>query len=529
MSEYDTELDLDQELSEIPPEYQETFRQALESELAELEQNRTDHDVLLYLRQRRDDFQRGGFIRPDGRPGMVALSPEALYERALPELARSSLEQTDDTAERRRTLLKMGFFGGLALLFLVFILRSRSERESAQESEIKSTAIAQSDSGTPAPSPPLPEITVVDDSLQTIGSLGGALTIGRPSAIELHYDRTEETIALPIDPSRPTPRGELRFNEVTMQSNNPVAVWLFGTVLNYAIGVPDSMVRNLSPGDRIILSADTGASLRFVLAERWQGTNYEASRLLSQNRIGLTLFALPANDAGDVSFAFAHYDITSEEDRTQTTHGVGERFSVESVGTLEVETIQFSHTSRGAFRIVIDGSVSDLPEAQTIMLSMSSTNEQTTAIELEPDEEGAWMTVFTMPDNIAGLPLFAEFRSLPGGNLAIVGLGEAPRLTEALQIEITRARWDAKRGEIVVAVSIHNPGEGAVFFGPKHVHPPSEGGDAYEGNGQVTPRLPVLVGPGETMGIIVSFPPKSASVQLQIGHDLWAISGFPQG
>ena len=31
--------------------------------------------------------------------------------------------------------------------------------------------------GTVTPTPPLPEITGVDDSLQTIGSLGGALTI----------------------------------------------------------------------------------------------------------------------------------------------------------------------------------------------------------------------------------------------------------------------------------------------------------------------------------------------------------------
>ena len=91
MIDFDLELNIDQELSEIPPEYQDAFRQALERELTESEQNRTDTDILHYLRGRRDDFKRGGFIRPDGRPGMVTLNPETMYEQALPELAQSCL------------------------------------------------------------------------------------------------------------------------------------------------------------------------------------------------------------------------------------------------------------------------------------------------------------------------------------------------------------------------------------------------------------------------------------------------------
>ena len=76
----------------------------------------------------------------------------------------------------------------------------------------------------------------------------------------------------------------MRYNETTMLSDNPVAVWLFGTVLNYALGIPDSLVRNLEPGDRITLSTDTGAALHFVVAETGAGANYDAGRLLSQNR-----------------------------------------------------------------------------------------------------------------------------------------------------------------------------------------------------------------------------------------------------
>ncbi|HFQ94098.1 MAG TPA: hypothetical protein ENK32_08820, partial [Anaerolineae bacterium] len=397
MLDYDLELNIEQELSEIPPEYQDAFRQAIERELADPEQNRTDTDILAYLRQRRDDFKRGGFIRPDGRPGLVTLSPEAMYEQALPQLAQNSLGEPDNTAERRRTLIKIGIFAGAALLFLFFVFRGRAQREGEQEvAEEGTPAAAVFEDGTPVPAPPLPEITGVDDSLQTIGSLGGALTIVRPSAIELTYGRTEETIALAIDPSKSTPKGELRYNETTMLSDNPVAVWLFGTVLNYAIGIPDSMARNLEPGDRVTLNTDTGASLHFVVAETGRGANYEAGRLLSQNRLGLTLFALPAAAEDDVSFAVANYDVASEEEQAQTVYETGERAPLGGA-ELQVLATQFSHTEDGSVRIVVDGAITGLAAEQAVMLSLASANEQTTAVPLTPDESGAWRALFILP------------------------------------------------------------------------------------------------------------------------------------
>jgi hypothetical protein len=322
----DNPLDIEKELTEIPAEYQEIFRQALEQELAESEQNRTDQEILRYLRRRRDDFKRGGFIRPDGRPGLLTLSPEALYEQALPELAQNSLGEADDAEERRRTLVKVGILAGLALLLFVLALRGRAQRETARAAGDNETPAVVELAPTAAPA--LPEITGAEETLQTIGGLGGALTLGRPSALELHYRRTEETIALAIDPSRPTPRGELRYDRDTMLSDSPVAVWLFGTVLNYAIGLPDGLVRNLVPGDRIILSTDTGASLPFVVTEQRTGANYEAGRLLSQNRIGLTLFSLPAPAADDVAYALAGYDAAAgaEAGAGQAAHSAGDTF-----------------------------------------------------------------------------------------------------------------------------------------------------------------------------------------------------------
>ena len=539
MIDFDLELNIDQELSEIPPEYQDAFRQALERELTDSEQNRTDTDILHYLRGRRDDFKRGGFIRPDGRPGMVTLNPETMYEQALPELAQSSLGEPDNTVERRRTLIKIGVFVGVALVFLFFVFRGRAQREDEQVSPAAGTPVAEiagegtPTAGTAAPTPPLPEITGVDDSLQTIGSLGGALTIGRPSAIEIYYGRTEETIALAIDPSKPTPKGEMRYNETTMLSDNPVAVWLFGTVLNYAIGIPDSMVRNLKPGDRITLSTDTGASLNFIVAETRQGANFEAGRVLSQNRLGLTLFSLPASAEADVSFALANYDIASEEEQGQPVYGLDEQIALPGVGTLTITAVAVSHDTNGDIRIVVGGSAGDLSDSQTVMLSLAAHNEQTTAVALTIEESGSWQTSFILPDTIAGHPLLAEVRTLPDSNLTMVQLGDAPRLGEQLDIGITDAWWEEEMMQLVFTASITNTGEGDVYLGsdsiqlPERIESTTEGGDAYEFSGQVTPSLPRLIHPGETVGIRVTFLPQAPSVRVQIGSDLWEITDIP--
>lgn len=534
MLDFDLELNIDQELSEIPPEFQDAFRQAMARELADTEQNRTDTDILHYLRQRRDDFKRGGFIRPDGRPGMVTLNPETMYEQALPQLAQNSLGEPDNAAERRRTLVKIAVFVGVALLFVFFVFRGRAPRDEVQTITAAETPLAEvaAANGTPTPILPLPEITGVEDSLQTIGSLGGALTIGRPSAIEITYSRTEETIALPIDPSKPTPKGEMRYNAATMLSDNPVAVWLFGAVLNYAIGIPDSLVRNLEPGDRITLSTDTGASLRFIVAETRQGANYEAGRLLSQNRLGLTLFALPAGAEDDVSFAFANYDIASEEGQEQRTYELEEQIPLPGGGSLRVTAVQFNHDANGGIRIVVEGETDSIPASQSLMLTLAAKNEQTTAVPLTPDGSGNWQASFTLPDEIAGLPLLAEVRALPAGSLAVVGLGETPHLWEQLEINISRAWWDEAQRQVVLTAVITHTGVGDVYPGPAFIQISNEGGDAYETIGQVTSslpgqRLPTLIHPGETMDLTVTFLPQAPSVRVQIGADLWELSGIP--
>ena len=340
--------DLQQELSQIPAEYQDIFRQAVGEELDELGPEQDDTDVLHYLRQRREEMRRGGYVRPDGQPGIVAVDPETLYERGL------LLDRPENASgKRRRTLLKVAGLCLLGVLALFFVFRGRAGRAGSPELYI--TPPPAADAATETPS--LPAVTGSDDVLQTIGGLGGALTIGRPSALELHYAATEETIALPIDPSRTTTRGELRYDERTMLSAQPVAVWIFGTVVNYGIGVPEGLVRNLQPGDRVILNTDTGATLPFQVTEKLEAATHEATALLSQNRPGMTLFSLPAPADDAVAIALAAYDVAAEARVQQPVYELGEAIAMAGWGEVRIDSARYEQLANNALRVLVSGAL----------------------------------------------------------------------------------------------------------------------------------------------------------------------------
>jgi hypothetical protein len=551
MFDYD-DLDVQQELTRIPPEYQDVFRRALERELAdraagmagELPPEQMDTDALHYLRQRRDDFRRGAYIRPDGRPDIVTADPESLYAQGLFGPGHSA-EEEEAARERRLLRIKVAAFLLLTALFLFFALRGRAATPVGEGGEETAAASAM---GEPTPTPALPEVGGPADSLQTIGGLGAALTIGRPSALELRYGATEETIALPIDPSQATPRGELRYNPAVMASDRPVAVWLFGTVVNYGIGLPDSLVRNLRPGDRILLNTDTGASLSFVVSSARRGSSHETAAVLSQNRPGMTLFALPAVADDDVALAFAGYDVAAEAGPALRPYAPGETFSLAGWGELAVTGLQSSHTVEGMIRIVINGTT-NLPTSprrttrDSLLVSLTVRGDQTPAIPVEP-AGGAWQATFTLPTTATGLPLYAELRTVPAGELAVVSLGAVPDLYRSLQMSVGTADWDSQSGDAMLPVDIHNAGEGAVYLHRHFIQ--VKGGDALADFGQVRPSLPLLLAAGETLGLRVLFPlaPAAAEtgqvedagyrpvpgqvVQLQIGAGLWEVGVPPE-
>lgn len=528
------EASLQEELAKIPPEYQDVFRATIEDELRQAAIS-DDQEVLRFLRGRLTDFQRGAFIRPDGRTGMMTLGPDGKYAQALDAMAKGYEETGEDAEkERRATLLKIGGIVVVAILSLFFAF---SGRRSGDEEEAAAPAVGEGTSAaaianpkvTALPTPtlaPLPETAGNVETLRSVGGSGGGLTLGRPASLELHYSATEQVLALAIDPSQTTPRGELTYQEAIMLSENPLAVWLFGTVLNYAIGIPDSMVRSLQPGDHIILNTDTGASLHFVVAEVDERPNYATSELFSQDRIGMTLFALPAISEDQVAVAIANYDISQENVAAVPTWEIGDAFPL---GPVEMRIIDaaFNHTIEGRLNVAITGETTGDIAGNTMLLSLSSSVDQTESVDLQlTGEMTSWGSVFTVSEDVEGTTLFAEARVFPSGDVEMVRLGEVPRLAESLQITITESVWHQEQGKAAVRLSIFNPGDGAVRLGPNYFQISMEGGDLPY---VVVPNLPILIPGGETVVLDVSFIPAvlDQNVSMRIGSNLWEVSGFP--
>jgi hypothetical protein len=288
-----------------------------------------------------------------------------------------------------------------------------------------------------------------------------------------------------------------------------------------------------------------------VVAGTRQGTSHEAASNLSRNQTSVTLFWLPAVADDDVALALAAYNVSGEEREAQASVGIGQDTALAGWGEVRVKAVQHAHMEDGALRIVINGGYTPsdkLQENDSLVLSLTASGEQTPAVPIHADADGNWQAVFALSKAVEGLPLFAELRALPGGAPTVINLGDVPRLQEQLELVVSRAYWDVENNEAVLQVNVHNPGEGAVMLDTEDIRIQHEGGDAYDPSGQavsglpgqIVPNLPTLIGPGETLGMYVAFslpeqqpaagpPAWPGTLKLQIGADLWEVSGLPTG
>ncbi|MEI2609555.1 MAG: hypothetical protein V9G20_13080 [Candidatus Promineifilaceae bacterium] len=516
-------------LARIPMEYQEMFRQTIRQEMTDNKSDHTDKDMLAYLRTRREVFQQGQYIDPNGKLGQLPLTRQELHAQGItrPQTGQSATEQA---REKRTLMLKLG---GLALIAVVFfLLISRGRAGQAETLTLTPEPTALADEVTPTPE--ILAVTGADDSLQTIGGLGGALTIGRPASLELYYRSSEEVVALPIDPAQTTPKGELRFNETVMLSDNPVAVWLAGTVVNYAIGIPDSLARNLQPGDRISLHTNTGATLPFIVSTTATHAHHEANTLLSQNRLGLTLFSLPAPTEDQVTVVWADYSAQLATATSTSRVGVGETFTLADM-TMQVEGWRYDQVAEGSFQITVSTTTTlttPLSNQAQWLLSLSGPADQTLAMTHSFTQTGRLheTTVFTVGEAFLGQPLTLELRILPGGGYQAVTLGELPQPQSLLQVgAVLTATWDVAQAVGVVQVTVTNTGLGSVILSPDffQMREQSNGGEYRQIPVQVEPRLPLTLSPAETVQVRLTFVPMQSVVVLFMGLGEWEITGNP--
>lgn len=515
--------DKEAQLREIPIAYQDTVNLFVDRQIADGDCP-TDSAMLTLLRTLQRDFENGYYITPDGEMALLEIdNPDALYANGGVDLLTSGEDGESNAAASRQTILKGVGLGVILLVMLGLLLSSRNRR--LELAEVDATgepapATAQAANSAIPTAAPLQAIENQEEALQTIGGLGGALTLGRPASLEIHYQETEDVVAFPIDPALVAPQGELPFDPERMASENPVAVWVLGTVLNYNIGIPDLFARNIQPGDALLINTDTGSSLRFVVTETFEGNTYDPTRHLNQDRIGATLFSLPAPADNRVRFISASYDIATEDSAVTPPLSQNDPILFANGQQVEIARITYGHTSSGEVQFEIEGTAA--PETH-FLLALSSLAAQTeTTTPVRAGER--WSASFLVPDRFMGGPLLAELRAVPSNELLFVELGHFPLLTEQLQVHAQTAYWFPETQTGVVHLTVTNDGGQPVRVGETYIN--LTGGEQTQKREiPLMTNLPLLLAGNETQEITLSFVYRTSGepLVLQAGSSLYEL------
>ncbi len=510
-------------LREIPIEYQNTVNAFVDQQIADSDCT-TDNDILDCLKRLRDDFDKGYYITPGGEMAFLDIAhPDQIYANGGVDALTSDTDAESVAAERRQNLLKAAGLIAVVVAFIIFLLLGRNGRvrqvnlEESGETAVSPTSESIADTPTVSP---LQDVENQGETLQTIGSLGGQLTLGRPASLEVHYQETDEVIAFPIDPALIPPKGDLPFDNERMASENPVAVWVHGTVLNYNIGIPDLYARNIKPQDEIILNTDTGNSLKFVAYATYDGNNYDPARQLSQDRIGATLFSLPAPADNQVRFVSANYDMTTEDTAVFAPLSLDDDIVFSDGNQIEITAVSYEHTLSGEVQFTLQGH----SDANTLFLiALSSGHSQTESI--TPIYTGSsWTAAFSVPDSFTGGEISTEIRAIPSNELLFVDLGHFKRLDEQLQVFTKTAYWDSETQTAVIHLSVTNDGEQRVRLGPTYFK--LTGGDQSQRHDiPVISNLPKVLDGRENIHVTLSFSHRTFGDQLvlQAGANLYEL------
>lgn len=507
-----TFVELQAELKTIPEEYQSLVRETIEDEIQEGGHDATDADRLAYLRQRLQDIQNGAYIDPIGKTKLItAAHPDDIYNAEGVDSMAGDSDTQAKQAERKGNLIKLAAIVGVAIFFFLFVslsARNRAKAEELSESDLIQTPTADAADmsvGTVVTATP-ENIGMADgsSSLSAIGSLGATLKIGRPAVIEIHLNETEEVVALAVDPARLSKRGELPFNDKTMASDDPVAVWVHGTVVNYAMGIPHKFAQSLQAGDTILLSTDTGQNMRFVVIDTPVGNTYDAPHHLSQDRIGMTLFSLPAPAKDDVQFILANYDTRIEDSQVFTSNKIGEDVQLTDEIMFAVSPdMDINHTTDGLVTIQVSGMITqEIGSLDHLSLSLTNAaGEQTPSTNLS-HHNNQWVTEFTVTDSFLGADAFAQVRAIPANDLETIYLGHLPPLRDHLKIMFSDAYWLPETRQGVIHLHVENEGLSTVRLDPAYFS--LLGGDAQQ-IFTTQPALPILLDSQEEIFIELSF------------------------
>lgn len=528
--------------SQIEPAYRLAFEQWLDARLADASDEAAE---LAQIRELIALMESGRLIvNHKGQINQVLGTPA--YDD--PHIAaRLRLEQAKRGRLRRDQLTGVALMAaaGLVLLYLfgVFDFGDAGEGQASAEATVT----------------PLSTTTPIAQSvLELADDLGSRVRLGQPRTLEIQRQDGGGNLTLAVIPAEVDESGRLPYFEPDEETDarDEIAVWVFGTVINYVFGIPEPLVRSLAPGDTILMRTATGAVYRFEVAAQWAAGAQEVELFSQRQPPGLTLFALPASGE-PVPVARALYLAGGEaiaELPATAGLGPGEAGVRLSGWAVRASQVTLNETLDGLLVVEVRGDLQRAAPGSSggatgtpLLLSLVTPTGQYAPVESGLPESlvttgvysSTWRARWSLPPDL--IPGQARLHlASPDGSSATIQLGDLARPGSRLQATIQDLAWDELTGEVVVGLTIANPpaDPGAIESGTAHLngsffHVSQQGGDVYL---TTEPVLPILIEAGGQVGLELRFRPGPiypgsvggrAGIILQTGQQVWEITGLP--
>jgi hypothetical protein len=510
-----TDFNLGIDPTQLPPidSVDPVHREQIEGKIRDLTAHaRTDEEVVSILEGLLRETAQGMVWDEEGNETRVVGAGDSGYWS--PEQIEAETEDAPTGADwTRRGILALLVF---ALAFLGWYVWARMSPPVEEEvvTEVTPTAVS-----------------LEANILSLADELGGRLTMGQPSTIELLPPMSPPgTSGTVLGVINAPIKGRSMEVSPSMNERNDLTQWLFGSVINYVFGVSPTVMDQTALGTTVLIRTDTGRTMSFVCSEQREVAVQQVESVFLQNSPGLTLFPLPSMN-NTMKVLWCPYDPMQElanNGGTSTAVSFGEPLIAEPV-TMRVNEVEFGARTDGNYGLQLRGSLEADPAVGYGVVIMSI---DSPAGRFSPDGDtytatGAlvpWMANFSLPPSALGVPLTLEIRS-PTGTSARMELGSFPNPLNSVTVRLELPRWDENTKEVFFDVILTNEGTAtaritADMLKASQAERPLP---LY-----LDPIMPMTLPPGRQERFTVrTTPSTSDAVRIQVINTVWDILGVP--
>jgi hypothetical protein len=315
------------------------------------------------------------------------------------------------------------------------------------------------------------------------------------------------------------------------------AEWVYGTLVNYVIGLPASqensdMLQAMSEADEIVIDLSNGQSLTFRYTGR-QFVSAGSTDIFAQTRPGLTLILLGDNKDQRV-VVNANYVPDSEVGKAVPSSLAQINTPIE-LGGAKVTVISArlvvnapGVTVGSAFYMVdftVENIGADALDAANFVIELQDYAKQkyrlsdvASAIGPNPPPKGqllpglaaAFTSGFDVPANVTGPVLFwnfkpnAQFKAQASVAVPLIGPTPTPDPRTKLVVQVTQAYFNTEQTEMIIVGGVGNTSGVPVSINASDISLSTSEGVFATIRGS-EPPLPFNVGPGQTLSFSLRF------------------------